>query len=139
VPELRQPAKPSPVRSEPTATSVASATPVAQASPAAAPPAPAPTPTPIPARLDANYLDNPKPVYPPLSRKANEEGKVVLKVLVEPNGLPSRVEISHSSGFDRLDKSAVTAVTRWKFTPARLGSEAVAGWISVPIHFSLND
>lgn len=88
-------------------------------------------------RFDADYLDNPAPVYPPLSRRAGEEGKVVLRVFVEPNGLPSRVEVRSSSGFERLDKSAATAVGRWKFIPARQGDDVVGAWVLVPIAFSL--
>ena len=47
-------------------------------------------------RFDADYLQNPAPAYPPLSRRAGEEGKVVLKVYVEPSGLASQVEIQKS-------------------------------------------
>ncbi len=90
-------------------------------------------------RYDANYLKNPKPVYPPLSQRQNEQGTVKLRVLVEATGLPSKVEVERSSGFERLDKSAVAAVTRWEFVPAKLGSQAVSGWVSVPIVFSLTE
>lgn len=105
-------------------------------------PAPAPAAAPAAAtaaKVDANYLDNSKPVYPPLSRKAGEQGKVVLRVYVEASGAASRVEVSGSSGFERLDRSAANAVSRWKFVPARQGSEAVAAWVLVPIVFSLKE
>lgn len=88
-------------------------------------------------RFDADYLQNPAPSYPPLSRRSGEEGKVVLKVFVEPSGSPSKVEIRTSSSFERLDKSAVAAVSRWKFVPAKQGAEAVGAWVLVPIVFSL--
>lgn len=88
-------------------------------------------------RFDADYLDNPAPVYPALSRRSNEEGKVVLRVFVEANGSPSQIEIRTSSGFDRLDKAALAAVSRWKFAPARLGSDSIGAWVLVPIVFSL--
>lgn len=111
---------------------------VASASP------PAPTPevvqsnvSPSAPRFDADYLQNPAPAYPPLSRRAGEEGKVVLKVYVEPSGLASQVEIQKSSDFEQLDKAALSAVRRWKFVPARQGSVAVGAWVLVPIVFSL--
>jgi len=88
-------------------------------------------------RFDADYLDNPAPTYPPLSRRVGEEGKVVLRVFVEPTGLPAKVEIRTSSGYERLDKSAAAAVGRWKFIPARQGSDTVGAWVLVPIVFSL--
>jgi periplasmic protein TonB len=88
-------------------------------------------------RFDADYLDNPPPSYPLLSRRLREEGKVVLHVFVEPSGLASKVELHTSSSFERLDKSAQTAVGRWKFTPARQGATAIGAWVLVPLVFSL--
>ena len=90
-------------------------------------------------RFDADYLNNPTPAYPPLSRRLREEGKVVLRVLVEPSGAAGTVEMRTSSGFERLDKSAISAVSRWKFVPAKQGNEAVGAWVLVPIVFSLKD
>lgn len=88
-------------------------------------------------RFDADYLDNPAPVYPPVSRRTGEEGKVILRVFVEPDGRPSQILIRSGSGSDRLDKAAEAAVWRWKFVSARRGSEAVGAWVLVPIVFSL--
>ena len=39
------------------------------------------------ARYDAAYLHNPRPAYPPLSRRLGEEGKVLLRVRVSREGL----------------------------------------------------
>jgi protein TonB len=108
---------------------------VAPSPPVAAPPAPVASQP----RFDANYLDNPKPPYPPLSRKLNEEGKVVLRVKVDAEGHAVDVQLQAGSGFDRLDNAALSTVRRWKFVPARLGSEAVAATVLVPIVFSLKD
>jgi protein TonB len=108
---------------------------VAPAPPIAAAPAPVAS---LP-RFDAHYLDNPKPPYPPLSRKLNEEGKVVLRVKVAADGSAADVQRHAGSGFDRLDNSALNTVKRWKFVPARLGSDPVAATVLVPIVFSLKD
>lgn len=109
--------------------------------PEAAQPTPGVAPAPLPTapRFDADYLENPNPAYPALSRRLGEQGKVMLRVLVEASGVPSQVDVRASSGFARLDKSAVAAVKRWKFIPARQGHEAVPAWVMVPIVFSLND
>jgi len=88
-------------------------------------------------RFDAAYLDNPVPVYPPLSRRMGEEGRVVLRVFVEPGGRASQVQISTGSGSPRLDQAAQDAVSRWKFVPAQRGANAVAAWVLVPIVFNL--
>jgi periplasmic protein TonB len=89
------------------------------------------------ARFDADYLQNPSPVYPPMSRRLGEEGKVILRVLVEPAGVPSTIEIKVSSGSVRLDQAALDAVRRWKFVPAKQGADAVTAWVLVPILFNL--
>jgi protein TonB len=103
----------------------------------AAPVAAAPAPT--QPRFDADYLDNPKPPYPGLSRKIGEQGRVVLRVRVDAQGLPVDVQLHASSGSERLDASALQTVRRWKFVAARLGNEAVAATVLVPIAFSLKD
>ena len=143
---LPRPTQPTPVTAPLLATqgeSVSSIAPVTDiqkpisAPPAAAPAAVAAAPS-VP-RFDADYLNNPAPAYPPLSRRLYEEGKVVLRVFVEASGAAGTVEIRSSSGFERLDKSAVTAVSRWKFVPAKQGVEAVGAWVLVPFIFSLKD
>ncbi|MDX9995255.1 MAG: TonB family protein [Rhodocyclaceae bacterium] len=103
---------------------------------------PAPPAPPVAAskpRFDADYLDNPTPAYPPLSRRMREEGRVVLRVQVAANGLPTEVALHAGSGSDRLDRAALETVRRWKFMPARIGDEAVAASVLVPIVFSLKD
>lgn len=90
------------------------------------------------ARFDADYLHNPKPVYPPFSRRVGEEGKVLLKVRVSAQGGALDVAVSKSSGFSRLDSAAVDAVLRWRFVPARRGDEPVESSVIVPISFTLD-
>lgn len=100
-------------------------------------PKPAPPPPVIEPRFDADYLDNPKPPYPKLSSKLGETGKVFLRVLVKTDGTVKELELHKSSGFERLDRSAMNTVQNWRFVPARQGSKAVDGWVIVPINFTL--
>lgn len=88
-------------------------------------------------RFNADYLDNPAPDYPPLSRKLREEGRVLLRVRVDANGHPAQVNMHESSGFMRLDERAADTVRRWKFQPARQGRQPVEAWVIVPIQFRL--
>ncbi|WP_232023962.1 energy transducer TonB [Sulfurivermis fontis] len=87
--------------------------------------------------FQADYLRNPAPAYPRLSRRLGEQGEVSLRVLVDPHGKPRRVELASSSGSERLDRAALEVVQRWSFVPARRGSRAVEAWVIVPIVFSL--
>lgn len=102
---------------------------------AAAAPAPAAVSA---ARFNAAYLNNPEPKYPPLSRRLGEEGKVLLKVRVLPDGHAASVDLEKSSGFERLDESAKQAVTRWRFIPAKRGDEPIEASVIVPIVFRLD-
>ncbi len=103
--------------------------------PASVAAAPAPV---VAARFDADYLQNPKPMYPPMSRRLGEEGKVVLRVRVSVQGASLGVEIKQSSGFPRLDEAARVAVEKWRFVPARQGGEAIESSVLVPLHFTLD-
>lgn len=103
----------------------------------AEPSAAAPAPQLSPPRFNADYLNNPAPPYPALSRRLREQGRVMLRVLVDIRGLPERIELRTSSGHERLDNIALETVRLWKFVPARRGDEAVSGWVLVPISFSL--
>ncbi len=123
--------------------------PAAPASQAAAAPASAATgsataaaTSPAPARVElpsssADYLNNPRPAYPGLSKRLGEEGKVVLRVLIEADGSASKAEIRSSSGYDRLDQAALQTVLRWRYLPGKRGGVAEAMWFNVPINFVL--
>lgn len=135
--------QPSPQRAAQTpSTAVASETaPAAATTPAAAAShnAPVAAASVTQARFDAAYLHNPAPLYPALSRRLGEEGKVLLHVHVDASGRAQQIEIRHSSSWPRLDQSALAAVARWKFIAARRGDEAVDAWVLVPIVFNLNN
>ncbi|MCB1895878.1 MAG: energy transducer TonB [Zoogloeaceae bacterium] len=94
-------------------------------------------PTRTEARFDAAYLANPRPAYPAQSRRLGEQGTVVLRVRVATDGAAANVTLHRSSGFVRLDRAAIDAVSRWRFVPARLGEDAIASWVQVPIAFTL--
>ncbi|MFZ9141197.1 MAG: energy transducer TonB [Burkholderiaceae bacterium] len=88
-------------------------------------------------KFDADYLNNPKPGYPSISRRLGEEGVVMLRVYVSAQGTPDQIQLLKSSGFARLDQAAQEAVGRWRFVPARQGKIATAAWVQVPVSFQL--
>jgi len=107
--------------------------------PIALAPSPAPAPVDVaPPVFNAAYLQNPKPPYSSVSKKLGEQGRVVLRVHVNPNGSADEVQLQTSSGFARLDESARTTVGRWKFVPAKRGNEPVSAWVVIPISFKLD-
>jgi protein TonB len=108
----------------------------APAPPPASVAAPEPAPLTMPV-FNADYLDNPAPSYPALSRRLHEEGRVLLRVLVNPAGRADEVQVQSSSGHSRLDTAARETVRGWKFVPAKRGAEPVAAWVLIPVSFRL--
>lgn len=86
----------------------------------------------------ANYRHNPHPPYPSQSRRMREEGKVLLKVLVSAEGKVVKCEVMRSSGFERLDLSALEAVRSWLFAPEERLGKPVQSWVLIPVVFHLN-
>jgi len=147
----RQPAPPvrslprqSAVQPEPLLSTEAPSAPAyTAAAPPAAAPAPAERPAPaVAARIEppssqADYLQDPAPQYPPLSRRLGEQGKVLVRVLIGADGQPQRAELKRSSGFDRLDRAALDYVMRCRYVPGKAGGIAQAMWYDAPVNFIL--
>lgn len=110
--------------------------------PAAAAAATAPTARPAAApktiSSGVEYLQAPQPEYPLLSRRRGEEGKVVLRALINLKGRPEQVEIQASSGSTRLDEAARQAVLRAVFKPHLEDGQPVMVYAIVPIKFQLD-
>ena len=103
----------------------------------APPPPPAPA---APAKIeypssDANYLHNPEPLYPLASERRREYGLVLLAVVVDADGRAKSVSIKTSSGYERLDQSALKAVSAWTFVPGKRNGVPVEMTVEVPIRF----
>ena len=124
----------SPARADPAPPAPITAT--GPSTPVAAPPAPPAPKIDLPSS-NAAYLQNPGPAYPAISKRMGEQGKVVLRVFISTDGLPQKIEINQSSGFDRLDRQAQDTVLRWKFVPGKRNGVPEAMWYLVPIHFVL--
>jgi periplasmic protein TonB len=91
----------------------------------------------LPPRVEAGHLGNPKPVYPPISRRLGEQGQVLLEVLVLCDGTVGDLRVKTSSRHPRLDSAALDAVRHWRFQPARRGSTPIDYWYLLPIDFFL--
>ena len=78
-------------------------------------------------------------MYPDLARRRGWEGRVLLRVVVDITGAPSEIAIGRTSGYRLLDESAMAAVQRWRFEPARLAGIPVVATIDVPVAFRLTD
>jgi protein TonB len=77
------------------------------------------------------------PEYPDLARKANMEGKVILKGLIDESGNVTKVVFMQ--GDDIFRDAATGALYNTKFKPAINGGRAVKVWITYPYIFRLKD
>lgn len=79
-----------------------------------------------------------KPQYPLAARQRGIEGTVLLKAHVTEGGVVQDIAIERSTGHPELDRSAMEALGRWRFEPARRGNTAIATWVLVPVTFELD-
>ncbi len=108
-----------------------------------APPAAAPAPAPDTAPVAMAAGDRPQPIaeqsppptYPPSALRNGVEGSVVVRVDVDPSGVPMDVTVIQRSGSRDLDRAATDAVRRWRFLPAQANGQPVQGSIEVPFDF----
>ncbi len=83
------------------------------------------------------FIQAPQPVYPQMSKRMGEQGKVVLRILVNEKGLPSQVQVQSSSGSTRLDEAGRQAVLRALFKPYIEDGRAVSVYVIFPLNFEL--
>jgi len=59
----------------------------------------------------------PEPFYPGLSRRMGEEGKALVRLYINEAGAVERVQLTQSSGIQRLDQSALDAAMKARCKP----------------------
>ena len=132
---ISAPAPAATVGESPAAVAAAPAGPAAAPLEPQAPPAASAAPRIVTSGVE--YVKAPQPEYPPLSKRMGEQGKVVLRVLVNEQGLPAEVVVQTSSGYARLDEAGRQAALRALFKPYREDGRPVAVFVIVPLNFQL--
>lgn len=89
----------------------------------------------VEAAIDLDRLRS-RIVYPEVARRLRQEGRVVVKVWIAPDGTLARVSVAGSAGA-ALDAAALAAVEGMTATPARQGSRTVGTWMYIPVMFVL--
>jgi protein TonB len=77
------------------------------------------------------------PRYPEAAKRRGIEGTTLLKIHVSTRGLVEDVLVERSAGHQELDLAAAEAVKRWRFEPAKRGTQPVAVWVMLPVRFEL--
>lgn len=76
-------------------------------------------------------------VYPPRSIELGQQGEVLVRVRLQPDGAAAEIVLWRSSNFPLLDRAALTAVRGWHFLPALRDGHPVAAWVEIPVRFHL--
>jgi len=78
------------------------------------------------------------PLYPYMAKRDNIEGRVLLKFVVDTEGLPkeAKVEVSEPEGV--FDEAALKALERYRFRPAIKDGKTVLCIVRLPISFRLD-
>ena len=79
----------------------------------------------------------PKVIYPPLSQRMREEGKVMVLIDINTQGLVDKASIAASSGYARLDEAALTAARKARFKPLTRNGVAFPARAKIPFDFTL--
>jgi len=98
---------------------------------------PPPAPVFIGPRIDPRYAKALQPAYPPGKQRLGEEGVVVVRVLVGPDGRVLRIEPVEAADGAFFKATAEHAMKRWRFTPATRDGIAVEGWRTMTVRFEL--
>jgi len=77
--------------------------------------------------------------YPDASKRAEEEGRVIVKFTLANDGRPitESIQVNTSSGFPRLDEAAIRMVTEETFFPGCSDGKPAASTSTQPIAFYL--
>jgi TonB family protein len=81
-------------------------------------------------------LQHAKADYPEIARRSGLEGTVVVSVLVNPRGNVEKAQVIQSA-HPILDRAALEAAARCRFTPAKQREIAVRAWVAIPYRFRL--
>ena len=78
-----------------------------------------------------------EPYYPVEARSMGIEGIVKLTLYVTESGNVSRVEVTSSSGYSKLDEAAQQYAKSLVFAPAIKDNESIGVWLSWVVHYNL--
>ena len=82
-------------------------------------------------------IRNVPPDYPDAALSGKLSGVVTVEFTVGTNGEPRDVRVTDASPPGVFDKSAITAVKRWRYNPVMVNGTAVEIPVRTAIHFEL--
>jgi protein TonB len=79
-----------------------------------------------------------RPVYPAELRGAKIAGEVIVRYVVTPEGLVTRITIEQTS-HELFSDSVISALRKWRFRPGEKDGRVVASWVRQSFPFRVAD
>ena len=90
----------------------------------------------VPREIEPAPITPIRPEYPELARKAGIEGTVIVKILIDREGMVRDAIVVRGVGAG-LDQAAVEAIRQTRYTPAIQNNQPIAVWVAQPVYFRL--
>ena len=78
-----------------------------------------------------------QPLYPPSAKAAGAQGSVILHAIIGIDGRPRSIVVRNSQIDPELARSAVEAVSQWRYMPTLLNGKPVEVETTVTVNFTL--
>ena len=102
-------------------------------------PLPAPGPKVVPIEIFPEMIYEETPVYPKEAKDEGLEGVVWVKAFVDTDGAATKAIVGKSSGHKCLDKAALAAARKCKYTSALQNGKPIAVWVTYKVDFYLSE
>ena len=80
-----------------------------------------------------------RPVYPDIAQEAGIEGQVLVQCFIDEKGKVKETIVVKGIPNTGLNESAVAALRKTRFRPAKQRERPVGVWITIPINFKLQN
>ena len=80
-----------------------------------------------------------KPVYPDIAQEAGIDGQVLIQCFIDKSGRVKETIVIKGIPNTGLNESAVAALRKTRFRPAKQRETPVGVWITIPINFRLQN
>lgn len=78
-----------------------------------------------------------QPVYPQAAKDAGVSGTVILHAVISKDGMPLSLRVMNSEIDPDLARSAVEAVSKWRYTPTLLNGEPIEVDTTIDVNYTL--
>jgi protein TonB len=97
------------------------------------------TPVVIGPELDTRFAGGFQPDYPAGERRAEHQGRVVVRVLIGVDGRVKQVEKVSAASDAFFEATVRRALQKWRFKPGTRDGVAIEAWKTIGVSFVLND